>query len=521
MHKKGRWEPATWYDVDYARRDYVCEVLEWIDDLRYRIEDEWNATCAITEQSKTNDKRQRRRKRTPDMLSEVMQNAPRIPTESWIEADKQEEAEVGDQPMGNQGDLASIASQTLEDFREKSTGSSHQTTERNTCKNLLSETPTVHPPLRSREEKQGEQNTTTDRDDLESDSPEIADSFESIQSYHLPTRTFGQVNNDSDTNNVEGRGNASDPISISSNDEEVELRASRIEIDLTAIDDAVENEMTTKSEDLSEAHQNNKRFSATGLLASKTLVTSPWVSINLYCGENVHFRSMRMKRKARFETLAIVVCEQEQIPCNEARFLWKGKEIDLSTTPDSYGMGKEENINLHHELVGPFKSYPWYHRLVSSHQNTMEQQQDSEDDTDSQGEQRAHTITNNTSADGLEPITPARRAPITSSAAPQTPLLPGVPRLTPPSQPPSHEPSPRAKKLAIEAGFGNYSFLNSLAEDDRRMWSTLLADRRVADRALRNIANTYREPRSPGFTRRLLGKVAEQYPLFQEAIKER
>ena len=93
MHKKGRWELATWYDVDCARRDYVCKVLEWIDDLRYRIEDECNATCANTEQSKTNDKRQRK-KRTPDVLAKVMQNAPRIPTESGIEANEPEEQNI-------------------------------------------------------------------------------------------------------------------------------------------------------------------------------------------------------------------------------------------------------------------------------------------------------------------------------------------------------------------------------------------------------------------------------------------
>ena len=73
---------------------------------------------------------------------------------------------------------------------------------------------------------------------------------------------------------------------------------------------------------------------------------------------------------------------KEQIPCNEARFLWKGKEIDLSTTPDSYGMGKEENIHLYHELVEPFKAYPWYNRLVSGRHGMVERQQESEHEMD-------------------------------------------------------------------------------------------------------------------------------------------
>ena len=77
MHREGRWEPAIWLDAEYARRDYVCKVLEWIDDLRYRIEDEWNTTHANTKQSEKDDKRKRKRKRTSEVLTEMMRTVPR------------------------------------------------------------------------------------------------------------------------------------------------------------------------------------------------------------------------------------------------------------------------------------------------------------------------------------------------------------------------------------------------------------------------------------------------------------
>jgi hypothetical protein len=408
---------------------------------------------------------------------------------------------------------------------------------------------------------------------------------------------------------VEITGSASDPISLFIDDEDMALEATQVLIDLTAIDDASNNATATKSEGVSEAFQHSACSFKSACSTQEDLVKTPWVTMTLYCGGHVWLRTMRMKRIARFETLTNLVCEQEQIPHHEARFLWNGKRLNLFASPDSYGIGEEGDIHLYHELAGPFKTYPWYGRLMGSHHSVTERQQDSEEETDlhEDDEQLANSrrsrgaldpINIPSTADEVRPrgpvfqkrshkaisahmntqqgqrsggaffeeplpmdcqmteirnhviaedgtievdhtdhekgsvitddasnkvgahTTPQKRASGAHFTVPQTPISHDFPQLTSPSQAASVEPSPRAKNLAIDAGFGNYSFLNCLEDVDRRMWSNFLAERLIANDTLKSIANLYGEPRSPGFTRKLIEKVAEKYHTCQESIKK-
>ena len=64
-------------DDEYARRDCVCRELERIDELRYRLEDQWGVFQASKKQS--GERADRKRKRNPGALTEVMRNAKTHP----------------------------------------------------------------------------------------------------------------------------------------------------------------------------------------------------------------------------------------------------------------------------------------------------------------------------------------------------------------------------------------------------------------------------------------------------------
>jgi hypothetical protein len=68
-------------DDEYARRDCVCRELERIDELRYRLEDQWGVFQASKKQSeeRADRKRKRKSKRNPGALTEVMRNAKTHP----------------------------------------------------------------------------------------------------------------------------------------------------------------------------------------------------------------------------------------------------------------------------------------------------------------------------------------------------------------------------------------------------------------------------------------------------------
>ena len=425
---------------------------------------------------------------------------------------------MDDQLVRHSGSSEVAPSQSCRRGYEDNTGSSNHIPERETCNDRLSEALTEHLPSISGEE---EEVGTTAQKGLELGSPEIADSFESGNSYGNSAWTLGQMNDELDPNIMERTGDESNPISNSSRDEEEEFTATKITIDLTACDEDTKDVVVMEREEFDEADVKNYRSSTPTSITSKAPARSPRISIKLYIGYHGQPRCMRLKREARFETVTSVVCHQEQIPYEQARFLWKGEEIDLSSTPDSCGMGEEEEIHLRHELLGPFRSYPWRNRLTSGHQSTMGQEQDSKGEIDLHGEEQAHTITPNAPTKAGISTPPEKRIHATNAAVPETPLSHDIPWPTLPPEAAITEPSPRAKKLAIEAGFGNYSFLNSLQDNDRRMWAAFFAERRVADQALRNIGNLYRKPRSPDFTHKLIQEVAEQYPLFQDAFKQR
>jgi hypothetical protein len=184
----------------------------------------------------------------------------------------------------------------------------------------------------------------------------------------------------------------------------------------TCVDDNSTNTTATKSEDDSAIFQPNVRPSTSACSTQEASVKSTWVSINLYC-DWVWLRSMKMKRLARFETLTNVLCEQEQIPCSEAKFLWGWERLDLCTTRDSCGMGEEEDVLLCHELGVP-KTYPWYDRLRSGHHSATEPQQDSEKETDLHDNKYGHVITTDDDSKGAisdhQMDSPRVRSPSTS-----------------------------------------------------------------------------------------------------------
>jgi hypothetical protein len=93
VHTTGKWRPAaSEADVDFARRDHVCNELERIDELRYKIEDAWNATHYST---KSNERKiTRKRKRTPDNVILAMQNAKRQQVQPETEVEENEESLV-------------------------------------------------------------------------------------------------------------------------------------------------------------------------------------------------------------------------------------------------------------------------------------------------------------------------------------------------------------------------------------------------------------------------------------------
>jgi hypothetical protein len=398
VHGTGKWRPAaSEADIEFDRREHVCSELERIDGLRYAIEDDWNATHSSAEPSQNDT---RKRKRTPDDVTQAMRNAKRRLVQQGAVTEEQKEIEASDIILNDAGASEVVTGQSSQQAKEELSGSPQQTAEHDTPNERLCEASTVRLDSRSEEIEQ----SAAGRQRQNSDSPEIANSFESGKSYDLPTHNISHTTTGMDSTKVERIRNASDSISIPSGEEDVALETNKICIDLMAVDDTSHNEkVMTKSKGVYEALQHNMSPSGSACSAQAISVKNLCISINLYCGDNFQFLSMRMKRGARFETLTSVLCEQEQIPRREATLLWNGKRLDLWATPESYSMGEKEDIHLYHELAGPFKAYLWYNRLTSEHQSVREQQQGSWEGMDSKDDHQSHIITDNASPNAETP----------------------------------------------------------------------------------------------------------------------
>jgi hypothetical protein len=144
----------------------------------------------------------------------------------------------------------------------------------------------------------------------------------------------------------------------------------------------------------------------------------------------------------------------------------------------------------------------------------------SENDVGLHGNTRSHYINCDASGELQNSKTSQNRVSTANEALPQTAMCSGLPQLTPSSQALSVEPSLAARKLAIRASFSNYSSLNTLRDEDRRISLDFLFECCMADHMLQSIANIYREPRSPGFMRCLIEKVAENYLGCWKSIRE-
>jgi hypothetical protein len=103
--------------------------LERIDELRYEIADDSRTTHSRSKQSEKNVTR--KRKRTPDILTEVMRNAKRRLLEPEAEAKEQKEVEASGEVMEDSRASEVVANQSLQQVKEEFTGSTQQTSERN------------------------------------------------------------------------------------------------------------------------------------------------------------------------------------------------------------------------------------------------------------------------------------------------------------------------------------------------------------------------------------------------------
>lgn len=195
----------------------------------------------------------------------------------------------------------------------------------------------------------------------------MADGFESDEPYGLATRMKSQRSNSLNSKTLERTGNISDPATFSSDIEDMEIEATKATVEPTAAHDAYNVIVLAKFEDDFDTLKHNTQPSARAYNTQSASSKSQIVSINLYCGKFVQLRSIIMKRAERFEILTRVICEQEQIPRHELRFMWKSGVLDLDATPDSLGMGQEEEVYLYRELAGSFQTIAWYNKLIISH----------------------------------------------------------------------------------------------------------------------------------------------------------
>jgi hypothetical protein len=351
VHTTGKWRPAaSKADVDFARRDHVCNELERIDELRYKIEDAWNATHYST---KSNERKiTRKRKRTPDNVILAMQNAKRQQVELETEVEENEESLVCHEIMEDIRASEADARPSNSHLEEQIAGVRRQKPERHRLNRQPTEAATRR--LGSKYEEKEEDGTSFCYRQT-SGTPEIADGFESDEPCGLATRMKSQRSNSLNSKTLERTGNFSDPTIFSSNIEDMEIEATKTTIEPTAAHDAYNVIAPAKFEDDFDTLKHNTQPSARAYSAWSASFKSQGVSINVYCGLFVQLRSVIMKRAERFEILTRVICEQGQIPRHELRVMWKSGLLDLGATPDSLGMGQEEEVYLYRELAGSFQ----------------------------------------------------------------------------------------------------------------------------------------------------------------------
>jgi hypothetical protein len=233
VHDTGNWEPSTWFDAECARRDRVCSELERIDELRYRFEDQWDAFHASEKQSEKQVDRKRKRK--PGVLTEVMRNAKRQAVELEAQVKGPKEMKAGDQVL-KYAIYSEIVARHNRHAGEEIADKKHQPRARNTSNQQLCETSTdlVGSSI------QDDEWSSTFRHKQKSYSPETADSFESSSSCDLPTRNAAQLTPGTVPDVAQGTRNERDRISISRDAEDVPpqapctksiLRANKLAID--------------------------------------------------------------------------------------------------------------------------------------------------------------------------------------------------------------------------------------------------------------------------------------------------
>ena len=283
-----------------------------------------------------------------------------------------------------------------------------------------------------------------------------------------------------------------------------------------------------------------------------------YIRINLWVGpeQTASLGTVGLLKTATMKTLMQYVCEREGILGLDFEFWLERCKFRTRDTPEGLGLGEGEDFHIalpRGRMVGK-GSKGWYERMLGAEEVIVRKRKtrigDKEGESDvSPSLGRAGTKKKKKKGEEervLDEVTgrTAKKSKLDTAktptinlteASPSSPTPPPPPLTIPPkektrSRPsrttttkpnsatkptPKPKPSPgasaSAKNLALEAGFGPYTFLNVLPEADRRAWVAVLKERTLGKSALEEIKRMYDEgPRSGEFTRGVMEKVVRE-----------
>ena len=284
-----------------------------------------------------------------------------------------------------------------------------------------------------------------------------------------------------------------------------------------------------------------------------------YIRINLWVGpeQTASLGTIGLLKTATMKTLMQYICDREGLLGLDFEFWLERCKFRTRDTPEELGLGEGEDFHValptRGRMVGR-GSKGWYERMLGAEEVIVRKRKrrvgDKEGESDvspslgragkkkkkkKKGEEErvldevtsrtakkskldtAKTPTINLTEVSPSSPTPPPPTPLTIPPKEKTRSRPSRTTTTKPNSATKPTPKPKpspgasAKNLALEAGFGPYTFLNVLPEADRRAWVAVLKDRSLEESKLEEIKRMYDEgPRSGEFTRGVIERVVRE-----------